>query len=63
MRTPLNGVIGTSQILMANVVDDDSKEMIQTITDSGEILLALVFIYLILICWPMCVFFFIVVVV
>jgi PAS domain S-box-containing protein len=42
LRTPLNPVIGFAEILLGEVQDEEQKEMIQTIIESGDHMLALV---------------------
>lgn len=40
LRTPLNGIIGLSQILEEQIQDNEQKDLIVTIRDSGEALIA-----------------------
>ncbi len=42
MRTPLNGVLGISELLDALVTDAEQKRMIGVIRDSGELLLSII---------------------
>jgi signal transduction histidine kinase len=44
IRTPLNGVIGTTHLLLEapQALDVDQTEMVETIRDSGQTLLALI---------------------
>ncbi len=42
IRTPMNGVIGMTALLLDTPLDDDQREMAETIRDSGEHLLALI---------------------
>ena len=42
MRTPLNGVIGISDLLLGTHLDAEQKDLIQTLRNSGRILLKLV---------------------
>ena len=42
IRTPMNGIIGMVDLLRRTQLDDDQKEMLNTISDSGHSLLALI---------------------
>jgi len=42
IRTPMNGIIGMVDLLRRTQLDDDQKEMLNTIKDSGHSLLALI---------------------
>ena len=42
IRTPMNGVIGMTGLLLDSKLDDDQRQMAETIRDSGEHLLALI---------------------
>lgn len=42
VRTPLNGVIGMTQVLQAGELDPRQKEIVATISDSGRTLMAIV---------------------
>lgn len=43
IRTPLNGVIGTTQLLLdSNTLNTHQTDMVETIRDSGQLLLALI---------------------
>lgn len=41
IRTPLNGMLGMAEVLHPIIVDPDQREMVETILESGETLLAL----------------------
>lgn len=42
LRTPMNGVVGMANVLLATPLDDDQAECVQTILGSGESLLGIV---------------------
>lgn len=42
MRTPLNGILGTLELLLGTPVDPEQKEYLQTVKSSADILLSLV---------------------
>lgn len=42
LRTPMNGVIGMASILLETNLDDDQRDYVQTMIQSGEAMLALV---------------------
>jgi len=42
IRTPMNGVIGMSGVLLDSPLDDDQREVVTTIRDSGESLLTII---------------------
>ncbi|MFC7702749.1 ATP-binding protein [Plastorhodobacter daqingensis] len=42
MRTPLNGVLGVTELLDATLSDPNHKRMISVVRDSGELLLAII---------------------
>jgi len=41
IRTPMNGILGMAHLLRRSSLDDEQKELVQTITDSGEALLTI----------------------
>ncbi len=42
IRTPMNGVLGMAQLLFTTPLNDEQQEFVQTIQDSGEILLTVI---------------------
>ena len=42
IRTPLNGVVGTAELLSGTALDEEQALYVQTIRDSGEVLLEMV---------------------
>ena len=42
IRTPLNGVIGMAKILQGTSLTAEQQEMIETLTDSGELLMCII---------------------
>lgn len=42
IRTPMNGVIGMTDLLLNTHLDDEQKDYVETIKNSGEILLSLI---------------------
>jgi len=42
IRTPINGVIGMTELLLNTLLNDEQKEYVDTIKNSGEILLSLI---------------------
>ncbi|MEM6414465.1 MAG: response regulator [Pseudomonadota bacterium] len=42
LRTPLNGVLGMSSLLARTPLDDNQREIVETINDSGEALLIVI---------------------
>ena len=42
IRTPMNGVIGMTDLLQQTKLDDEQREMLQTINDSGQSLLNII---------------------
>jgi signal transduction histidine kinase/CheY-like chemotaxis protein/HPt (histidine-containing phosphotransfer) domain-containing protein len=42
IRTPMNGVIGMVDLLRQTKLDDDQKQMLQTVNDSGQSLLTII---------------------
>lgn len=42
MRTPLNGVIGASDLIMGTPLNAEQKDLVQTLRNSGQILLKLI---------------------
>jgi signal transduction histidine kinase len=42
IRTPMNGVMGMTELLMETNLDDEQKEFVQIINNSGEILLTII---------------------
>lgn len=42
MRTPLNGVIGASDLLISTHLDDEQKDLVSTLKKSGQLLLRLI---------------------
>ena len=42
IRTPMNGVIGMADLLLQSRLDDDQKEMLETINDCGHSLLTII---------------------
>lgn len=42
MRTPLNGVIGASDLLIGTRLDDEQKDLVSTLKKSGQLLLRLI---------------------
>jgi len=42
IRTPMNGVIGMAQLALATSLDDDQREYITTVRESGEALLGVI---------------------
>jgi two-component system sensor histidine kinase/response regulator len=42
VRTPMNGVIGMANLLLDTRLDDEQRDLVQTLTQSGESLLAII---------------------
>jgi signal transduction histidine kinase/CheY-like chemotaxis protein len=42
LRTPMNGVVGMAEILAESALDDDQRNLVQTIRQSGEALLVII---------------------
>ena len=42
IRTPLNGVIGMTDLLLGTGLDNDQREMVETVKNSGEFLLTII---------------------
>ncbi|HUG10038.1 MAG TPA: ATP-binding protein, partial [Opitutaceae bacterium] len=42
VRTPMNGVIGMANLLLDTNLDDEQRDLVQTVTQSGESLLAII---------------------
>ncbi|MDX2254817.1 MAG: ATP-binding protein [Pseudanabaenaceae cyanobacterium bins.39] len=42
IRTPMNGVLGMAQLLATTDLNDEQQEFVQTILDSGDVLLAII---------------------
>ena len=42
LRTPMNGVLGMAQLLETTALDGEQREMLRTVRDSGDLMLAVV---------------------